>query len=179
MEKNPSSVTKLLLALGFGQEKALLLCICFEPWTPALCFIFEWWQSIIKGQRQERTHTHAVSQIHCHKVTHVAIVNVEDMDLCRWLNFLHSGSVPVTAKKIKIIIERETEGRGSGEQRERERVYSTGETDEDRGHKRKRRWVNDSVLISLGRMCWRICLLWSEEWKRRRGEVGQRGSIRT
>lgn len=37
--------------------------------------------------------------IHGLKVTHVAIVNVEDMNLCRWLNFLHSGSVPAAAKE--------------------------------------------------------------------------------
>lgn len=29
--------------------------------------------------------------------THVAVVDVEDVDLCGRLNFLHSGSVPAAA----------------------------------------------------------------------------------
>lgn len=41
----------------------------------------------------------AHSKIHALKVTHVAIVDVEDMNLCRWLNFLHPGSVPAAAKE--------------------------------------------------------------------------------
>lgn len=31
--------------------------------------------------------------------THIAVVNVEDMDLCWWLNFLHSGSVPAAQRE--------------------------------------------------------------------------------
>lgn len=33
------------------------------------------------------------------KCTHVAVVDVEDVDLCGRLNFLHSGSVPAEAEK--------------------------------------------------------------------------------
>lgn len=41
----------------------------------------------------------AHSQIHGRKVTHVAVIDVEDMNLCRRLNFLHSGSVPAAVKE--------------------------------------------------------------------------------
>lgn len=38
------------------------------------------------------------AQTQGHKVTHIAVVDVEDMNLCWRLNFLHSGSVPAAVK---------------------------------------------------------------------------------
>lgn len=78
-KKNPSSVTKLLLAVGFGQEKH---CYCAYVLSPEHQHFVLYSNDDNPSLRDKDKNVH-VSQIHRHKVTHVAIVNVEDMDLCR------------------------------------------------------------------------------------------------
>lgn len=112
---------------------------------------------IIQSNPCRRSYSHCRSR--CRRREPLRVTQLSPLWLCTWSS--------------RRFIQRERQER---EQREKEM--------KTRGHKRKRRWVNDSVLISLGRRCWRSCLLWSWErsmrgWVGRLNEGGQRGSIRT
>lgn len=94
-KKIPLQLLNSFWLLGLARKKH---CYCAYVLSPEHQHFVLYSNDDNPSLRDKDKNVH-VSQIHRHKVTHVAIVNVEDMDLCRWLNFLHSGSVPVTAKK--------------------------------------------------------------------------------
>ena len=142
------------LRLQIKQNKPWTMCVYFETHMMILLMVMKYSICVSYSRSQSYSRCHS----RCRRHEPLQVTQLSQL----WLG---------TCSVKKHNWEGETKTEGEGE------IRVEGKRYEDRGHKRKRRWVNDSVLISLGRRCWRTCLMWSWE-TRMRGWVGEWGGTK-